>query len=318
MPLNNTAILSYDHNVLRLPADKRKAYHAQVDRLVAELNKSLKGRTDIKITRVLKAGSFAKFTILRRTNDDPVDVDLVVYVSGKSIDGETLETLIDDIHKALIDIYPTKSVEEFEIQRKAATVTFIGTGLSVDVVPVVEDPARPGYGWQFDIRDGGRVETNPPGQIKFVRDCKDADKDFRTLVRLGKRWTRQAEVTALKGFHVELIMAHLLAINGKAGGIEKRFRGFLLYIAQSGLKEEIRFPENTGPFVKFSDPVIILDPVNSRNNVTSRITEAERTEIVAAAEASWENAHYASAEDDDEIWKEVFGKRFSTAEGASS
>jgi hypothetical protein len=29
--------------------------------------------------------------------------------------------------------YPDKSVEDFEIQRKAATVTFVGTGLSVDI-----------------------------------------------------------------------------------------------------------------------------------------------------------------------------------------
>jgi hypothetical protein len=34
---------------------------------VAELNKTLRGLEDIKITKVLKAGSFAKFTILRRT-----------------------------------------------------------------------------------------------------------------------------------------------------------------------------------------------------------------------------------------------------------
>ncbi|ESY01401.1 CBASS oligonucleotide cyclase [Mesorhizobium sp. LNJC405B00] len=316
MPLTNTALLNYDHNVLRLPSDKRTQYHAQVDRLVTELNKTLKGRTDIKITRVLKAGSFAKFTILRRTNEDPVDVDLVIYVSGDNVDGSTLEQLVDAIHKALIDIYPTKSVEDFEIQRKAATVTFAGTGLSVDVVPIIEDPDRPGYGWQFDIRDGTKVETNPPGQLKFVRDRKDADKNFRTLVRIGKRWRRHAELEALKGFHIELIMAHVFEVNGNSGSIEKRFRDFLLYIAQSGLKEEIRFPENTGPYVTFSDPVVILDPVNSQNNVTSRITEAEREEIVAAANTAWEAAHYASAENDNDVWKEVFGPRFSTEEAA--
>lgn len=316
MPLTNTALLNYDHNVLRLPADKRKQYHAQVDRLVAALDKSLKGRSDIKITHVLKAGSFAKFTILRKTSQDPVDVDLVIYVAGENVTDESLEELIEAIHKALIEIYPTKSVEDFEIQRKAATVTFAGTGLAVDVVPVVEDPARPGYGWQFDIRDGSKVETNPPGQLKFVRDRKDSDKDYRTLVRLGKRWSRHAELGALKGFHVELIMAHVLEVNGNGGTIEKRFQDFLLYIAQSGLSEEIRFPENIGPFVAFNDPVVILDPVNSRNNVTSRITEAERVEIVAAAQEAWEAAYFASAEDDDDLWKDVFGPRFSTEKAA--
>jgi hypothetical protein len=316
MPLTNTELQNYDSNVLRLPQDKRKEYHAQVDRLVTELEKTLKGRSDIKITRVLKAGSFAKYTILRKTNEDPVDVDLVIYVTGDEIDDDTLEELIDAIHKALIDIYPTKSVEDFEIQRKAATVTFVGTGLAVDVVPVVQDASRPGYGWQFDIHDGTKVETNPPGQLKFVRDRKEADKHFRTLVRMGKRWRRHAELDALKGFHIELIMAHVLEINGDAGSIEKRFRDFLLYIAQSGLKEEIRFPENLGPFVLFDDPVVILDPVNSQNNVTSRITEDERLEIVAKANEAWEAAYFASAENDNSVWKEVFGPRFSTEEAA--
>lgn len=312
MPLTNTQIKYYDSNVLRLPADKRTEYHAQVDRLVVELGKTLKGRTDIKITKVLKAGSFAKYTILRKTNEDPVDVDLVLYISGLDADTETLEEVTQDIYDALIKIYPTKSVEDFEIQRKAATVTFAGTGLSVDVVPVLEDPARPGYGWQFDIRDGTKTETNPPGQLKFVRDRKDADKEFRTLVRMGKRWRRHAELNALKGFTVELIMAHVLEVNGNAGSIEKRFRDFLLYIAQSKLQEEIRFPENAAPFPAFSNPVIIRDPVNSENNVAGRITEDERKEIVAAALEAWEAAHYASSEDDNSVWKEIFGPRFKT------
>ena len=104
MPLTNTQLKYYDSNVLRLPADKRTEYHAQVDRLVVELGKTLKGRSDIKITKVLKAGSFAKYTILRKTNEDPVDVDLVLYLSGLDADTETLEEVTKDIYDALIKI----------------------------------------------------------------------------------------------------------------------------------------------------------------------------------------------------------------------
>ena len=42
MALSNTQLRFYDSNVLRLPADKRKEYHAQVDRLIAELCKSVR------------------------------------------------------------------------------------------------------------------------------------------------------------------------------------------------------------------------------------------------------------------------------------
>jgi tRNA nucleotidyltransferase (CCA-adding enzyme) len=312
MALNNTQLRYYDSNVLRLPSDKRKEYHEQVDRLIVELCKSIRNSTEIKITKVVKAGSFAKYTILRKTSVDPVDVDVVFYISGRDADKETLDSLNNTIYDLLIKQYPSKSVEDFEIQRKAATVTFVGTGLSVDIVPVIEDANRPGYGWQFDIHDGSKIQTCAPCQIKFVRDRKNQDSDFRTLVRIAKKWRNQAEIKPLKSFAIELIMAHILATQGSSGSIEQRFRNFLLYIAQSGLKDEISFPENAAPFATFSDPVVILDPVYSLNNVTSRISETERKEIIAAAEVAWETANYASAKDDNEVWKELFGPRFKT------
>ena len=310
MSLNNTQLRYYDGNVLRLPADKRKEYHAQVDRLITELCKSVRDKTEIKITKVVKAGSFAKFTILRRTASDPVDVDVVFYISDRDATKETLDSLSATIYDLLVKIYPTKSVEDFEIQRKAATVKFVGSGLSVDIVPVIEDASRSGYGWQYDIHDGSKIQTCAPCQIQFVRDRKNQDGDFRTLVRMAKKWRNYAELKPLKSFAIELIMAHVLATQGKAGSIEQRFRNFLLYIAQSGLKEEIRFPENTAPFGSFADPVVILDPVYSLNNVASRISEAERKEIVAAAQEAWETANFASVEDDNGVWKELFGPGF--------
>jgi hypothetical protein len=310
MPINNAQFRYYDSNVLRLPADKRKEYHEQVDRLVTELTKRVHEQTEIKITKVVKAGSFAKYTILRKTSEDPIDVDVVFYISGRSVDKETLESLSETIYNLLIKLYPNKAVEHFEIQRKAATVKFIRSGLSVDIVPVIEDSARPGYGWQYDIHDGSKIQTCAPCQIKFVRDRKNVDSDFRTLVRLAKKWKNYVGLKPLKSFTIELIMAHVLAKNGKDGSIEKRFRDFLLYIAQTELKEVIYFPENGIVSPQFSDPVVILDPVCNSNNVASRITEAERSEIVTAATEAWETANHASFEEDIEIWKELFGPRF--------
>jgi hypothetical protein len=316
MPLNNTELRYYDANVLRLPADKRKEYHEQVDRLISELSRTVREKMEIKITKVVKAGSFAKYTILRKTSTDPVDVDVVFYISGRSVDTETLQTLNDTIYNLLISIYPNKNVEDFEIQRKAATVSFVGTGLSVDVVPVIEDSEKAGYGWQYDLQDGSRMQTCAPCQIKFVRDRKNRDRDFRTLVRLAKKWRNHAELNALKSFVIELIMAHILDAKGSSGSVEQRFRRFLLYIAQSGLNDKLQFAENVEPFGSFDNPVVILDPVNSLNNVASRITEDERKEIVAAAQSAWEAAHFASAEDNNEVWKELFGPRFRVEDAA--
>jgi hypothetical protein len=305
LPLTNTQLLWYDSNVLRLPKEKRTEYHEQVDRLINELRKHVENRAELKVTKVVKAGSFAKYTILRKTNEDPVDVDVVFYISGKDVDHETFAELSETIYQLLIKIYPTKKVEDFEIQRRAATVTFVGTGLAVDIVPVLQDDQRTDYGWQFDIQNGSKSKTCAPCSIQFVVNRKKKDTHFRTLVRLAKRWKNYTKPAGLKSFHIELVMAHLLEKNGTGASIEQRFRDFLLYIAQSGLKERIDFVENRSrPAVKFSDPV------NNSNNVASRIEEEERLEVVKIANDSWETAHLASADDDLELWKEIFGPRF--------
>ena len=89
----------------------------------------------------------------------------------------------------------------------------------------------------------------------------------------------------------------------------------LLYIVESNLQEVIKFPEN-GAVSKFTDPVIIIDPVCDTNNVASRITEDERKEIVQIAEKSWATANFASVEGDIDIWKELFGRSFKVEDAA--
>jgi len=309
MPLSNSQLRYYDANVLRLPQDTRTEYHAQVDYLVQELSSRLRDKSKIKITKVVKAGSFAKHTILRKTSEDAVDVDVVFYIAGKSVDSETRQSLMDLIYELLIEVYPNKKVSHFEIQRKAATVEFVGSGLSVDIVPVIEIANRTNYGWQYGT-DGSRTLTCAPCQIDFVKKRKNQDSDFRTLVRMTKRWRRHADLDALKGFTVELLVAHVLQVDGTGYTIEQRFQRILAYIARTGLKEVISFLENSKPLGEFKDPVVILDPVNSTNNVAARITEDERKEIVDAATKSWELTHLASEDDDIGMWKQVFGPRF--------
>ncbi len=311
MSLKNSDLQYYDGNVLRLSSEKRKEYHAQVDNLIAELRKHITENSDLKIAKVVKAGSFAKFTILKKTVDDPIDVDVVFYISDKNVDDSTLDNLNDLIFKLLTKIYPTKAVEDFEIQRRAATVTFVKSGLSVDVVPVIQDPEEQNNGWQYDLKTKEKNLTCAPCHIQFIRDRKNSDKHYRTLVRMAKRWKNFANPAGLKSFHIELILAYLQDRDGPTENIEQRFKEFLGFIAQNALNERIDFPENsTKPQKYFSNPVVIIDPANHENNVASRITEKEKSEIIAKALQAWEAAHYASVEDDNDVWKEVFGPKF--------
>ncbi|MCY4354888.1 MAG: CBASS oligonucleotide cyclase [Truepera sp.] len=311
MGLTNKQLRYFDVNVLRLEKEKRTQYHGQVDRLIKTLNAGLKENDGIIVKRAVKAGSFAKHTILRKAVDRNIDVDVVFYISGRSVDDASLKSLSDEIFDILSGMYPNKSIEDFELGRKTATVTFVGSGISVDVVPVIEDEGKPGYGWQFDPDDDSVTETCAPCQIQFVRDRKAVDADFRTLVRLAKLWRTFNEVDALKSFMIELIMAHVLDVEGVDGSIQYRFLRFLLYIAQSQLLKIISFPENTPPLPDFADPVVIVDPVCSANNVAARMSESERAGVVDAAHTSWEAATFASTQSDHSIWKEeIFGPRF--------
>ena len=313
MPLSNTELEYFDHNVLRLTQEKRKEYHAQVDNLVSELKKRITDKSKLKVTKVVKAGSFAKYTILRKVDDYPTDVDVVFYITGADENTKSYENLCNKIYDLLIDIYPNKKVDDFEIQRRAATVTFVKSGLNVDIVPVLQHSTNPDHGWQFDIQSGAKNLTCAPCHIQFIRTRKDKDKHFRTLVRLAKRWRHFYDIPGLKSFHIELILAYLVDTDGPAETIEKRFREFLVYIARTKLEERIDFPENAGKqAVSFSDPVVIIDPVSPENNVASRITKDEQALIAKAAESSLDTATYASVENSDEVWKEIFGSRFKT------
>ena len=178
MPLNDTELRYYDSNVLRLPSDKRKEYHEQVDHLISELGRSIRDNTEIRISKVVKAGSFAKFTIFRKTSTDPVDVDVVFYIAGRSIVRETLVGLNKQIYELLLTFYPNKAIDDFEIPQKATTVSFVGCGLSVDIVPVIQDENRDGYGLQFDLEDCSSTQTCALCQIWFVFDRKEVIRIF--------------------------------------------------------------------------------------------------------------------------------------------
>ena len=310
MPLSNSLLNDFDSKVLRLPDNKRTEYSAQVDNLTQGLKSNLKDTADIKISKIKKAGSYAKHTMLRKTSVDSIDVDVVMFVKREDTDFPDLESLISIISDLLLEQYPTKPVKDFAIQQKATTVSFRGTGLNVDIVPVIEDPYRDEFGWQYDKKDGSFFETCPTGQVEFIQERVKLDKHFRKLIRLAKKWRNHIELKELKSYLIELIMAHILDKHGAIGTIEERFQKFLLFIVQSELKEVISFSHIVDKSQFSNDSVVILDPFCDKNNVANRITESERKNIINTVIKSWEKVHFASVEGDVSIWRDVFGRRF--------
>jgi len=318
MMLNDSQIGVFVSKVLHLGQGKRKEYIDQVNNLITELTKKIARDSSFKVKGFKKTGSLIKGTVLKPKGDYGVDADIAVFLDFSESEKDDIDELHNIILKLLKAVYPTKASEDFKVQPRTLGIHFRVSGLDVDLVPVIPIPKEPGYGWQPSSKRGDPVKTSIQGQLDFIKNRKDADDRFRTLVRLLKKWRNEHELDRLRSFTIELIVAYLYDRDGAIASLESGLQRFFMYVAQAELKEPITFPE-TGTITSFpNDPVVILDPVNKDNNVAARLTEDERREIVVAAKIAWETIETASWKAEKGVtldhWKDVMGRSFTIDE----
>lgn len=313
MFLTDEQINFFDRNVLKLLPEKRQGYLDQVDYLIRHLKAKVDEDSAFAVRRFTKTGSLMKGTVLRPRGDVGVDADIAVDLDVAEADKDDVDLLHSILCDLLIAVYPTKQPDDFTVQPYTLGIQFRDSGLAVDLVPVIPIPEEPGFGWQPSSRGLPLVKTSVPGQLAFIMTRRDADRRYRGLVRLVKQWRNQHELP-LRSFAIELLLADLLDEKGAAPSLEDGLLRFFLFVAETELREPISFPENGDVSSYPSDPVVILDPVNADNNVTKRITEPERQEIVTAAIGAWErlttgrrNGYIGETL---ECWKDVFGRSF--------
>lgn len=314
MMLTDAEIGVFVAQVLKLPPGKRREYLRQVDYLIKRLEKKISEDSSFAVRKFTKTGSLRKGTVLRPRDGVGVDADIAVDLDVSEASKDDLELLHSIIRGLLIAVYPQKAPDDFKVQPRTLGIHFHDSGLDVDLVPIVPISDEPGYGWQPSSQGGSPVKTSVTGQLAFIKARSDADPRYRTLVRLLKRWRDHQELDALRSFGIELLLAYLQDRDGPAPSLEEGLVRFFLFVGQSELREPVGFPEN-GRIRRYpSAPVVILDPVNADNNVTSRITEAERQEIVAKATPAWEAISAATWNpykgETLELWRDVFGRSF--------
>ena len=314
MMLTDDQINVFVSKVLHLGPGKRKEYLDQVDYLIACLEKKINEDSSFKVKSFKKTGSLMKGTVLKPKGDYGVDADIAVFLDLSEAEKDDVDKLHEIILNLLIAVYPMKNREDFQVQPRTLGIHFDDSGLDVDLVPVIPIPEDPGYGWQPSSQRGDPIRTSVQGQLDFIKNRRDADTRFKTLVRLLKKWRNEQELSNLRSFMIELIVAHLYDRDGAAASLEAGLQRFFLYVAQSSLAEPITFPE-LGKITTFpDDPVVILDPVNKDNNVAIRLTDNERKEIVTVAETAWstiETARWNNAKGETlDLWKEVMGRSF--------
>lgn len=310
-------VAAFADDRINLKRDDVKEYRQQVQRLRDKLTEHINADPDFGLVKMLGSGSVAKGTALSTIHD----MDVAVYVEAAAAPEDEAE-LLSWMADRLRDAYPNLAADQFEPQHHCVTIKFRGSGLDVDVVPVLYEGAPDDQGYLITQDSGDRVLTSVPLHLQFIRARKEAQPHhFRQVIRLVKWWVRlqkkEREDFRFKSFMVELICAHLADGGLDMSDYPYALERFFAYLVSSGLREQIAFTDNyTLDKVSTPDdaPIRIVDPVNPENNVASRYTLSDRTAIVEAAHDALDALLEAREADTKgrgvECWQEVLGPSF--------
>jgi hypothetical protein len=313
MQLTDTQLTYFVDHRVKLPGEQREKHLRQVSNLISEFRRVASDDPKINVQKFLFAGSLMKGTSLRPRDGYSPDADIAVFLLGEA-GGFDIELLHERIRRLLLKCYPTKQPSDFTVQPRTLGIVFQGSGLEVDLVPIIPDPKQDDFGYQPSSRGEPPILTSVAGQLDFIRKRKDADPRFAKLVRMVKYWRNHHELDDLRSFVIELLLAHLQDQRGAAPSLEEGLLRFFSWVAQTELGQPVTFPECGQPTSWPKDRMVILDPVNVTNNVARRMTEPQCREIVNAARTAWERIHEARNNDfvgeTVECWKDVFGRSF--------
>jgi hypothetical protein len=325
-----------DHEVLarhavgkvNVESEDARERRRQVNHLRQRLETYISDHPGYDLVKLRASGSTAKHTAIRRRKGEGSDADVAAYV--RSADPTLPEAgLLEWLRDRCIEVYgKTKVADDFKISDHAVGITLRGSGLKIDVAPMLYDgePDDKGY---LITRQGERKLTSVTLHLTFIRKRRnDAGLAYPELIRLLKAWIREAKRrdTSLrcKSFLLELIVAHLwdsgwngepLQVNDYPRAIEQ----VLAFIARTGLKEPIAFDDFYDP-AEISDSyeaIQVWDPVNPANNVASSYFEHDRQRLVEHAaicldEISWAATAPTKAQANT-AWQTLLGPGFEGA-----
>src|SRR5262249_23855234 len=207
--VGHSEITAFARDKVNLPKDKADEYRSQAQRLRERLEGYLDEHPDFTLRKMLLSGSLAKGTALRTLND----IDVACYISGADAPKD-VAALLNYLAERLRKAFPNFSPDQVKPQTYSVTVSFRGSGLDVDVVPILYNGDPNWYGDLISQDDGSFLKTNIPLHLSFIQKRKKAQEhDFAQVVRLVKAWTRlvkaEKEGFRFKSFMIELIMAKL-------------------------------------------------------------------------------------------------------------
>lgn len=317
--VKHSDLVSFADRSVNLKREDAKEYREQVNRLRIKMEAFIKDNPDVGLRKMLLSGSLAKGTSLKSLND----IDVAIHVtSPEAPTGEV--DLLNWLVERLREVYPNMNADQISRGNHCVRISFRGSGLDVDVVPIYEikdDPLGRGYLYASD--SGNRVLTSIPMHLDFIRRRKaSCASHYAQMIRFAKYWSAKQKVALgdsfrCKSFLVELLMAKRLDSGAVLSNYPDALEEFFAFVLQTRLSEQIVFTD----YFKTSDipergrnAIEVLDPVNFDNSIVSDYTETDRDVLVGRAEAALDaisEARHATTKGRAlECWKEVFGPTF--------
>jgi len=293
---------------------------AQVNRLRDRIENKIAAAPGYGFVKALHAGSVAKGTALRNANDR----DLAVYVKAELAPEET-PALVNWVRDLVAESYPAMREDQIVATTNCVNVRFAGTGLDVDVVPVLYEGEPDDVGCLVSKDDGTKVRTSVRQHLDFIRSRKKAHpKHLAQLIRFTKWWARQQQKRdgefKCKSFMLELLWVHLADGGLELGDYAIALERFFAFIADGGLGGQIAFTD-FHPASELPDrgiaPIQILDPVNFGNNVAEHYEAVHRDGLMSAAQDAFDaisTAYYEPVNGPAvALWQNVLGTSFRAA-----
>lgn len=135
--IGHSDIVRFSDERVNLKREDAKEAREQVWRLRDKLEGYLKEHPDFELRKILLSGSLAKGTALKSLND----IDVACYVAADKAPASIGE-LIGWLARRLRTAFPNLKPEQVKPNQFSVTISFVGTGLRVDVVPILyaDDP----------------------------------------------------------------------------------------------------------------------------------------------------------------------------------
>lgn len=309
-------LAAFAEDKVNLPHDKALELRAQARRLREKLQEYVGEHPDFTLKKMQLSGSLAKGTALRSLND----IDVACYISGAEAP-QDVSALLEYLAARLRKAFPNFKPEQVKPQTYSVTVSFLGSGLDVDVVPILYSGDPQWYGNLVSQDDGSFLRTSIPLHLDFAKTRKQRqEKHFAQVVRLVKFWARRMKAEnegfRFKSFMIEMVLAKLCDEGRDFSDYPEALQHFFTYLARSNFREQIAFSDYYPPssIPCFSEPVRIIDPVNADNNVARLYTSAHADAIVDAALDAGDAIDAALAaptkQETVRYWQKVFGSAF--------